>query len=395
MYFRKMAAMLAAVYALSPLAIDMYLPTFSAIAGDLSVSTQDIAVTISIYILGFSLGQFVGGPLSDYRGRRPVMLTGLTIFFLASIALAVTDDIGFFWGLRFVQAIGGGLATVVVPALIRDYTEGQESAKLLTLIGLITVIAPAIAPAVGTLLFTLSGWRAIFFALAGYAALVIVLMWNRLRLVAAPRAGAASQSLAARYRFVLSNTVAMRYLLAQGLVFGVMMTFLANASLIYIERYGVSEGVFSALFAANVGAMALFNRLNHFLLNRLPAARIVVPAIALQGVASLALLIVTGFGPPLWVVVPVIMLIVGSLGCIMGNAQACLLQFFPHHSGIASSLMGSGLFLIAAVVSAISTQFHSDLMWPMSVTMSVAALLALLIVPSAHTWERHAEKPAL
>lgn len=383
---RSMAFVLALVFTLSPLAIDMYLPAFTAIATDLSVSTQDIAITISIYILGFSLGQFLGGPLSDYHGRRRVMLLGLAVFCASSLVLGVASEIRLFWLFRFVQAMGGGIAAVVVPAVIRDHTEGQEAARLFTLIGLITIIAPAIAPALGTALFMLSGWRAIFFALAGFTALVFLVAGHHLRKLVAPAPLPTSEKLWQRYRYVLSNTVAMRYLLAQGLVLGVMMTFLANSSLVYMEKYGVNESVFSVLFAANIVTMAVFNRLNSVLLKSIPAGRIVVPAIALQSTAAVTLLLVTGFAPPLWLVVPLVMLSVGVMSCVMGNGQACALDFFPNHSGVAAALMGSGQFLIAAMVSAISTQFHSDLMWPMSATMAGASLLALLIVPSYRTW---------
>lgn len=392
---RRMAFILALVFTLSPLAIDMYLPTFTTIAADLAVPTQDIAITISIYILGFSLGQFLGGPLSDYQGRRRVMLLGLAVFGVSSLVLAVTTDIQLFWLFRFVQAVGGGSAAVVVPAVIRDHTEGQEAARLFTLIGLITIIAPAIAPAVGTMLFMLSGWRAIFFTLAGFATLVFLVAGRELRKLVAPPPLSAAESLWARYRFVLSNTVAMRYLLAQGLVLGVMMTFLANASLVYMEKYGVSESVFSILFAANIVLMAVFNRLNSVLLKYIPAGRILVPAIGLQSLAAVTLLAITGFAPPLWAVVPLVMLAVGVMSCVMGNSQACMLDFFPNHSGVASALMGSGQFLIAAMVSAISTLFHSELIWPMSVTMAATSLLALSIVPSYSTWLRRREALAI
>lgn len=385
---RSMAFVLALVFTLSPLAIDMYLPTFTAIAADLSVATQDIAITISIYILGFSLGQFLGGPLSDYQGRRRVILFGLAVFCASSLVLAMTSEIRLFWLFRFIQAMGGGMAAVVVPAVIRDHTEGQEAARLFTLIGLITIIAPAIAPALGTALFMLSGWRAVFFALAGFAALVFLVAGRQLLKLVAPPRPVVSESLWQRYRHVLSNSVAMRYLLAQGLVLGVMMTFLANSSLVYMEKYGVSESVFSILFAANIVVMAVCNRLNSLLLKTVPAGRIVVPAIGLQSAATLALLAITGFAPPLWLIVPLVMLSVGIMSCVMGNGQACALDFFPHHSGVAAALMGSGQFLIAAMVSGISTLFHSELIWPMSATMAGASLLALLIVPSYTTWRR-------
>ncbi|POP53435.1 multidrug effflux MFS transporter [Zhongshania marina] len=376
---------LALIFALSPLAIDMYLPTIPAIAGELSVPVQDIAITVSLYILGLSFGQFFGGPISDYIGRRPVLFTGLAIFALASLIIAYTDSLQVFWAARFLQALGGGLASVVVPAIVRDHTEGQATAKLFSHIMLITIIAPAIAPSIGTLLYSVSGWRMVFIALAVYAVAVSVMAMifvGRVSKTEAPVVAAPVQeSLLARYRFVLSNATAMRYLLSQGFAFGVMMTFVANAALVYIDQYGVTETQFSMLFAANIVMMAVGNRLNNYLLNSILAARIMQMALVFQCFATGSLLLLSGFMPPLWVVVPLIMLAVGSLSGVMGNSQASALQFFPNHSGVASALLGSAQYLIGGVVSGVSTLFLSDKMWPMTITMFVGAFLAWVFVP--------------
>ena len=376
---------LALIFALSPLAIDMYLPTIPAIAGELSVPVQDIAITVSLYILGLRFGQFFGGPISDYIGRRPVLFTGLAIFALASLIIAYTDSLQVFWAARFLQALGGGLASVVVPAIVRDHTEGQATAKLFSHIMLITIIAPAIAPSIGTLLYSVSGWRMVFIALAVYAVAVSVMAMifvGRVSKTEAPVVAAPVQeSLLARYRFVLSNATAMRYLLSQGFAFGVMMTFVANAALVYIDQYGVTETQFSMLFAANIVMMAVGNRLNNYLLNSILAASIMQMALVFQCFATGSLLLLSGFMPPLWVVVPLIMLAVGSLSGVMGNSQASALQFFPNHSGVASALLRSAQYLIGGVVSGVSTLFLSDKMWPMTITMFVGAFLAWVFVP--------------
>ncbi|CAA0112938.1 multidrug effflux MFS transporter [Zhongshania aliphaticivorans] len=376
---------LALIFALSPLAIDMYLPTIPAIAGELSVPVQDVAITVSLYILGLSFGQFFGGPTSDYIGRRPVLFIGLAIFALASLVIAYTDSLQIFWLARFLQALGGGFASVVVPAIIRDHTEGQATAKLFSHIMLITIIAPAIAPSIGTLLYSVSGWRMVFIVLAVYAVAVCVmaaLFVGRASKVAVLATTAPVQeSLLTRYRFVLSNVTAMRYLVSQGFAFGVMMTFVANAALVYIDQYGVTETQFSMLFAANIILLAVGNRVNNYLLNSILAARIMQIALLFQCFVAGGLLLVTSFMPPLWIVAPLIMLCVGSLSGVMGNSQASALQFFPNHSGIASALLGSAQYLIGGLISGVSTLFISDKMWPMTITMFVGAFIAWLFVP--------------
>ncbi|GAA4103026.1 multidrug effflux MFS transporter [Zhongshania borealis] len=377
----RLILLLASIFALSPLAIDMYLPTIPAIAAELAVPVQDIAVTVSLYMLGLGFGQFFGGPISDYAGRRPTLFFGLAVFAVASLTLAATDSLAVFWTARFFQAAGGGFASVVVPAMIRDHTEGQATAKLFSQIMLITIIAPAIAPSIGTLIYSLSGWRLVFLVLAGYALTVCILSSLIIKNVASESRPKLTDSLLTRYKFVLQNRTAMGYLLAQSLGFSVLITFVANASLVYLNLYGQSEAVFSMLFAGNIITLAVANRVNNRLLNTIPAAQILPKAMVLLFIFCSALLLVTAFSPPLWVVVPLVMMAVGSLGGVMGNSQACALQFFPQHSGIASALMGSAQYLIGGVISAISTQFHSEQMWPMTVTMFIAAAIGLWVAP--------------
>ncbi|WP_295875415.1 multidrug effflux MFS transporter [uncultured Zhongshania sp.] len=377
---------LALIFTLSPLAIDMYLPTIPAIAGELAVPVQDVAITVSLYILGLSFGQFFGGPISDYIGRRPVLFFGLTVFALASLSIALTNSLQVLWFARFLQAVGGGFAAVVVPAIVRDHTEGQATAKLFSQIMLITIIAPAVAPSIGTFIYSVSGWRMVFYVLAVYA--VVVCIMGAIFVGGEPKDSRSADepkpvrdSLIARYRYVLSNRKAMRYLLSQGLAFSVMVTFLANAALIYIDQYGMTETQFSMLFAANVVTLAVANRVNNKLLNTTLAAQILPKAMVLQCLATGGLVLISGFAPPIWLVVPLIMLSIGALGGVMGNSQASALQYFPHHSGIASALLGSAQYLIAALVSGLSTLFLSDQMWPMTITMFAAALVAWWFVP--------------
>ena len=381
----RLILLLALIFALSPLAIDMYLPTIPAIAAELGVPAQDIAVTVRLYMLGLSFGQFFGGPISDYVGRRPTLFFGLVLFAVASLVIASTETLSVFWAARFFQALGGGFASVVVPAIIRDHTEGQDTAKLLSQIMLITIIAPALAPSIGTLLYSLSGWKLVFLVLAAYALTVCFLASIIIKKRGSDPRPPLVDSLLTRYKFVLTNRTAMAYLVAQSLGFSVMITFVANAALVYIDLYGQSEAVFSMLFAGNIVTLAIANRINNRLLNTVPAEQILPRAMLLLFVFCTGLLLVTAFSPPLWVVVPLVMLAVGALGGVMGNSQACALQFFPQHSGIASALMGSAQYLIGGLISGLSTQFHSDYMWPMTLTMFLASALGLYFVPK---WDK-------
>ncbi len=166
---------LAAVFAISPFAIDSYLPAMPSMASAMNVDISMLSVTVSLYVLGLAVGQLIGGPLSDKKGRRPVMAVGLGIFAVGSLLITTTIHIESLWLWRFVQAIGGGIAVVGVPATIRDNTTGKESAKLFSLIALIMMIAPSIAPTIGTLFLRMAGWQWIFHLTSVLALSVAVL----------------------------------------------------------------------------------------------------------------------------------------------------------------------------------------------------------------------------
>src|SRR5690606_22548127 len=172
----RLALVLAVAVALGPFALDAYLPAFPAIAATLGVALGDVGLTLSVYVIGLAAGQIIGGPLSDRYGRRPIMYGGLAVFVLGSVLVALSNALSLMLVARGVQAFGGGWVAVCVPAIVRDRVSGNEAARLFSLIALIMFIAPALAPSLGTLLLHWGGWQAVFLYLAGYGAIVLLLM---------------------------------------------------------------------------------------------------------------------------------------------------------------------------------------------------------------------------
>ncbi|CAA0125095.1 Bicyclomycin resistance protein [BD1-7 clade bacterium] len=387
----RLAMLLAVVFALSPLAIDTYLPAIPMMAENLGVASGDIAVTISIYILGLALGQFIGGPLSDSRGRGGVMLLGLSVFALSSLVLATTHHVWELWAARFLQSVGGGLATVVVPAIVRDRTEGRESAKLMALLGLIMIAAPALAPSIGSLLLLVSDWRSIFVFLAIYAAFAfgVIAYFLPIRQQSNNVAASMKTPLITRYRYVLGHRVAMGYVLAQAFAFSVMMIFLTHSSSLYLEQFGVSEKVFSLLFAGNILTMALINRINSALLSHFDPPVLLRWALGLQ-VGACGLLVLAAYNhASIWFYAPAVMLVIGSLGGTTANSSASCLHYFPNHSGIASALLGTTQYLLAALISGVSTLFMNGTPWPMVVGMAVCSVISLVALVTMTDGNRH------
>ena len=203
------AAILAMTMALSPLALDTYLPAFPLIAQSFGVSAHQVSLSIALYILVLALGQLCGGPLSDRFGRSKIMLIGMSIFALMSFLLANATSLPEFLALRMLQAFGGGMATVTVPALVRDRLSGVEAAKFFSLIGLIMVLAPALAPNIGSVILNFYGWHEIFIFLGIYG--LVALLLTKLLISSDSQNTRPVETLSVwqRYKQVMSNGNAM------------------------------------------------------------------------------------------------------------------------------------------------------------------------------------------
>lgn len=365
--------------ALGPLALDTYLPAFPAIAQSLSVSMHQVSLTISLYIFCLAFGQLCGGPLSDRFGRSKIMVLGLSIFALASFLLAYAVSLPEFLILRTLQAFGGGWATVTVPALVRDRLSGKEAAKFFSLIGLLMVLAPALAPNIGALIVSYIGWPSIFIFLGAYAALVIILLKTVVFKDKLKRLPLDKVSVWQRYKTVIANRGAMRFILIGSLAFSIMLLFITHSSYIYQQHFGLEPKLFSILFSANVVLMLLLNLVNRRLLNRLSPKKILKWSLSLQFVAVVILLCITLLHPHLTLIVAAIVLSIGLMGAISPNIQACYMEYFSKNGGTAAALMGATQFSLAGLISAASTLLPESIL-SIVLTQALCSLLCVLLI---------------
>ncbi len=374
------AVLLAMSMALGPLAIDAYLPAFPAIAAELRVTIHDISLSISFYVFVLAAGQLIGGPLSDRFGRGVVMLSGLGIFALASGLITRADSLAdlLFW--RSVQGFGGGWIAVCVPAIVRDHLSGREAARFFSLIGLMMILAPGIAPGIGSAILLHSGWTAIFVMLLCYAMVLGIML--RLVVFTAPGkppAGHVAVPVWNRYRSVVRTRPALRFMFLQTLSFSVMLLFITHASFIYQQHFGASPTAFAVLFGANIVVMMVAVLANRWLLNRTRARDILRWSVTLQAVGILLLILVTLMAPKLWLFLPAMMITVGTMGAITPNTQACYMDFFPQHGGTASALLGATQFSIGGLISAGSALLPETVL-AVVLAMAGCSLVSLLLI---------------
>ncbi|RBW41733.1 Bcr/CflA family drug resistance efflux transporter [Psychromonas sp. B3M02] len=380
--------LLAGISALTPFATDGYLSAIPIMAKDLNTDISMIAVTVSLYIFGLAIGQLVGGPLSDKFGRKSIILVGLIIFTIGSFAIPYAHSLEMLWIARTIQALGGGVAVVGVPAIIRDNTQGKDSARLFSLIMLITMLAPSIAPSVGTLILKLANWGWIFTSLAIVGAVVTVAT-----LLIMPTEVKAKQTIKnGGYLSVFKERRALGYLFAQGFSFSVLMTFLANAPFAYMAHFGVSETFFSGLLIFNVMGVAIVNRINTYLLHRYEPHQLLKGFLIVQLVGAIILIVATSLFPEsLWFTVLGFVAITATMGGVIPNSSACFMNFFGKNAGVAAATLGATQYMLGAGVSALAALLSHDSLWPIVSIMTVATVIAY--VGGSRKSELASEKP--
>src|SRR5580698_9797450 len=165
--------LLGALCVVTPFAVDMYLPAFSAMAAEFKTVTPQISLSLSTYFVGFALGQIVYGPLLDRFGRKRPLYVGLVAYVVCSIGCALAPDLRTFVALRFLEALGGCVAQVAAIAMVRDFFPVKESARIFSLLFLMIGVSPLLAPTSGSAIVAGLGWRWIFVLLAAIAFVIL------------------------------------------------------------------------------------------------------------------------------------------------------------------------------------------------------------------------------
>ncbi len=377
---RIMAILLAALVALTPFSIDTYLPAMPAMASYFGTTIGMVEMTVGAFFMGYAMGQLVGGPLSDHYGRRRVGGPGVVIFFLATVGIIFAPNIESAILGRFIQAFGGGFVTVIAPSVVRDRFTGKDAARMFALIGVVMMLAPLVAPAVGAVLLKFSNWQMIFVFLGCYALISLCIIF----LCLPERKKALTEKLNMAkvwdgYRRVLNNRKAVGYMITQTFSSGVMFIFLTGAAFAYITYLGVSTDLFPFVFGANIVTMMMFNRLNPILLNIFSPHQLIGAGVTIQLMAS-AVLWAGQFIDPhnIYMVVPMVMVAVGVSGITMPNSFACFLEDFEDNSGSATAILGTSQFVVGAILGVVLGLLHSENILPMTTLMLLSSIVAVL-----------------
>lgn len=351
--YARLVLILGALSALSPFAIDTYLPSLPSVAADLGASHSSVQATITGMLLGMGLGQLVLGPWSDAVGRRRPALAGIAVHMAASIACVFATSIWMLIGFRFIQGLAGAATTVVAMAVVRDRLTGRAAAVLFSRLLLVVMLAPVLAPMVGSVLLQWMNWQGVFVFLAVIGGLIggLVLFFLPESLPVERRNPMGLRSVLTSYRILLRDRVMVSMVLVVGFMTGALFVFITTSPFVYQEVYGLTELQFAFAFGANAVFFAISSQLNPILLRRWSPAQI-LRVVQVVFVVSCAVLVVSVLlFHSFWAFVIPFSVASLAFGASNPNAQAIALHRHGDRAGAAAALVGAGRFGIAGAVA--------------------------------------------
>jgi MFS transporter, DHA1 family, multidrug resistance protein len=374
----RLILLLGALAACGPISIDMYLPSLPSITQAFTVSAGAAQTTLTSFMFGFSIGMLLYGPLSDSYGRRPVLLGGIVMYALASLACVASFSIGSLVLFRFVQALGAGAASVLARAIARDAHEPSDAARVLSMLAIVTSIGPLLAPLIGGQLLLLGGWRMVFVVLTLFGVICAVTAFLRVPETwpREKRANSAVLQSFAAYGKLLKDPVAWGLMLCGGMAFAAMFAYITATPFVYIEYFHVSAQHYGFLFGLNIVGIMAGNFLNTRLVSVYGPVRMIVAAATVSCVASLfvALVCLTGWGG-LWSIVAGLFFVVSVVGLLSANCTTDLMHRYPLNAGAAAAVFGAVQLALGALASLAVGLWHDGSPQGMGVVIAVCGLL--------------------
>nr|WP_320049191.1 Bcr/CflA family multidrug efflux MFS transporter [uncultured Desulfuromonas sp.] len=368
---------------------DLYLPAIPAMAESLGANAGMMEFTISGYLIGFSLGQLVWGPVSDAHGRRPAIAIGLVMFMIGSAGCALSDNAMTIIGWRVVQALGACASVALSRAMVRDLYQGNYAAQMLSTLITIMAIAPLIGPLVGGQIIGLAGWRAIFWVLVLVGAITFVALFSIPETHPKERRNQEHIIYAmSRYWHLLQHKRLLGYLCVGGFYYAGMFAYVAGTPFVYISYYQVAPQSYGWLFALGIIGIMISNQINARLVRKVGYDRLLLYGTLLATLFSLftALACQTGWGG-LWGLVVPLVLFVSATGLIVANAITGALADFPQRSGAISALTGAFQYGSGILGSGLVGVFANETPQPMGWVIGISGigcLVSMVLIRKTH-----------
>lgn len=381
--FVEFVTLAAGLMSLTALGIDGMLPALPAIGASLHVDEPNHRqFVITAYLIGFAVAQIVYGPLSDRYGRRPVLAASLLAYFATCLVAALSGSFATLLAARVAMGAAAAGSRVVTVALVRDCFAGRAMARVMSLTTIVFMAAPAVAPAMGSLILMVGSWRLIFWAIGGAGAVILLWFWLRLpeTLPAELRQPLSVRRIAGDCLFVFGDRRTVGYTLASTAMSGALFGFVGSVQQIVFDVFHV-PGMLPVVIAMIAGALAIGASINSAIVMRYGMRVISHSALVAMIVLAAVHLLVARLGlETIWSFALLQALLMGCFALIGGNFGAMAMERMGEIAGTASSLQGFVNTLGGALIgAAIGQQFDGSTV-PLFTGFVLMGGLALIVV---------------
>ena len=361
----------------APMGVDTYLPSIPEIAKYFDVNIHKVELSLSIFLIGFAIGQIFGGPISDRYGRRVGSIVGLLGYALFFFFFIFSSSIYELWIYRFLEAFFGGITVVNATAAVRDRFSGQEAAKVFSLIGMVRSLAPLLAPVFGAAIIHFFPWEGIFIFLTIYALIVAFFIYKDL-----PESFTyTKQNIIESYKLVLTHKKAMKAMLVLAISFGAFFIIIAKTSYIYIEYFGIKTDYFPLFFGINFIILIAMINVNVKLLKTYEAKNIAKYATLIQFCVGIIFLLIHK-DMNLILTVIIIASYMSMMAFIFGNCMSLAIEHFSKNAGVASGVIGVLQFGLGAIISSIALNFDNNGFFVIAFSITFLSIISFLIIRS-------------
>jgi DHA1 family bicyclomycin/chloramphenicol resistance-like MFS transporter len=383
MGFPEFVVVIASIMALNPLAMDMMLPALPNIASTFHIEAANRPqAVLSTFLIGFGVGQFVMGPLSDRFGRRPVLIDGMALYCIASVLAIMAPSFETLLLARALQGLGTSATRVIATSIVRDCYAGRRMASVMSLAMMVFIAVPVVAPSFGQAVMLLTQWRGIFIVLMVYG--VLALIWSAVRmpetLSPSQRKPLTVREVFGAFRQTVTNRQTIGYALAAGGVQGSLFAFVFSSEQVFTEIYHLGH-YFPLAFAAIAVGVAIAGFLNSRLVGRLGmrvmSHSALVGFVAVAGIMFAAVRLQM-LPLPLFMALSCLMMFM--FGLMFANFTALAMEPQGHIAGTASSLYGSITTLLGIGIGVMIGQDYDGTLRPFTTGFFLCTLAALAVV---------------
>lgn len=367
--------------AFGPLSTDMYVPALPLMSAYFGTSPSVVNLTLSIYLVGFAIGQLVYGPFSDRFGRRPALLSGMVVFLISTCAVIVSPTIEVLIAARFFQALGACSGQVVGRAIIRDLHDRDGTTRILAYATVVMGLTAAVAPTLGGFIAVWLSWRLIFVLLALYGVLIGYFVWRHLPEPIAQLNEHAIQPLKTlrNFRVLLRDRIFAGYLTSLCFMFAGMFSFIAGGAFVFQDVMGLEPQEFGFVFTAMASTFIVGLLITGRVAQRINPHR--VYGLAISGAAVGALLVgIIAASEPNSVIVLVLpwLLVTFCMGFVMPLGYAAAMLPHPQLAGTASALLGASQSASSAFAGYLAGRTFDGTALPMGVLIAAFTGLAFM-----------------